>query len=118
MDIAHLKAARGAFAVLTSIAMVTPLPLLRRVRPYQLQGLLIRYWDTPATRGGEHPPADLFGISHWEVTRVTSQQVALGGADLDLAQSWIAECCTIHDCEDMARNDSNSVQDAVKRLFC
>lgn len=105
----------GVFVVLTSITAVTPLPQVRNDRPYQLRGLHVRAGYTRRSTPTrwlirhillESPPG------YMQATKVHKE-----GADLDLAQSWIAECCRIHDCEDIAHNDDNGVQDSVKRLF-
>lgn len=110
-DISHLKAARGAFVVVRSTATVVPLPKLRRDRPYELRGLLIDPL-THQLQAEAHirPLAEsvhLIGKS----PEFHSRKVNMEAADLDLAQTWIAECCVIHDCEDMTQGDDMAHKD-------
>lgn len=111
VDIAQLQTARRAFVILTSVTTVTPLPLLRRDRPYQLRGLLI---DARTRRQHAEvnirPLADsahLIGKS----PQFHSRKIHMEVADLGLAKSWIAECCTTHDCADLAIVDDAPVHD-------
>lgn len=111
VDIAHLQTAGRAFVILTSIATVTPLPSLRRDRPYQLRGLLI---DTQTRQLHAEvkirPLADsahLIGKS----PQFHSRKIHMEAVDLDLAKSWVAECCMTHDCKDLAIGDDQPVQD-------
>lgn len=117
VDIANLKTARRAFVVLTSVATVAPLPSLKCDRPYQLQGLLI---DTQTRRlhaeVNIRPLADSAHVIG-KSTQFHSRRIHMEAADLDLAKSWIAECCKIHDCEDLASGDDKPVQDPGSRLI-
>lgn len=111
VDIAHLETARRAFVVLTSIATVAPLPLLRHDRPYQLRGLLI---DTRTRR--LHAEVDIRPLADSahliaKSPQFHSRKINMEAADLDLAKSWVVECCTTHDCEDLAIGDDQPLHD-------